>query len=115
MKRAACLLLLLAVWLLGAPGAGAPRVPTRTATVAQDEGKVGAAVQHAVQQLAALPRVPRAPLWARLPVLPETATRELVRPMHAAYARTPDLREALRRVQTRRRVPRLSSEEPPWS
>jgi hypothetical protein len=114
MKRAACLLLLFAVWLLAAPGASAPRAPVRVATLAQHDGKAISAVRHVVQPLAASPRVQPAPVWARLPALPPLTRPERVRPTHGAYVDVPDLREALRRVQTRRRVPRLSGEEPPW-
>jgi len=115
MKRALCLLLLFAVWLLAAPGASAPQPVGRVATVsASDEARVSAAVPHVAPQLA-LTRVMRAPLWARLPVVPSLVRRVLERRVSVVAGAAPDLRAALRRVQTRRRVPRLSCEEPPWS
>ena len=117
MKRAACLLLLFAVWLLALPSAGAPRPQLGPATVSVSAGKACLAVQQVVEQVAALPRVlpARYVAPARLPALPQSLPCEHVRSTHRVYACAPDLREALRRVQTRRRVPRLSSEEPPWS
>lgn len=115
MKRALCLLLLFAAWLLAGPGVSAPRVPAHAPVcAATDEAQVSAAAQHVAPPLA-LARVLRATLWARLPALPELRLRERGRPGVGRYGSAPDLRAALRRVQTRRRVPRLSSEEPPWS
>lgn len=115
MKRPLCLLLLFALWLLAAPSASAPRVPARVATLSvADQAKVSAVVQHVAPQ-PALARVLRAPLWARLPALPPLVLREQEWPVLDPYGGAPDLRAALLRVQTRRRVPRLSCEEPPWS
>lgn len=115
MKRAVgVLLLLFAAWLLALPGARAPRRLAAPPTVSASDGKAASAVEHVVQQLPP-PQVLRAPLWARLPAAPLALTRSRVRWVRGALQRAPDLRARLRRVQTRRRVPRLSAEEPPWS
>jgi hypothetical protein len=113
MKRAAGLVLLLfAVWLLAMPAARVPRAPAPPAVAAHD-GTGGSAVEHAVQQSAPVP-VLRAPLWARLPAAPLALSRRSARWARGVVTRAPDLRAELRRVQTRRRVPRLSAEDPPW-
>lgn len=115
MRRALTLLLLFAVWLLAAPGAAAPRVPAGLATLsACDEARVDQAVQHVAPERAAL-RVGHAPLGARLPALLPLFARRRAQLIRGGGHAAPDLRAALRRVQTRRRVPRLSCEEPPWS
>jgi hypothetical protein len=115
MKRAVGLLLLLfGVWLLALPGARLTHAPVSAAVpaVSAYDGKVGSTVEHVVQQLAQAP-VLRAALWARLPAAPLALPQASARWARGVVERAPDLRAELRRVQTRRRVPRLSS-EPPW-
>jgi hypothetical protein len=114
MKRAAGLLLLLfAAWLLAGPVARVPRAPTAPKAVAAHDGTRGSAVEHAVQRSAPAP-VLRAPLWARLPAAPLALSRRSARWARGVVTPAPDLRAELRRVQTRRRVPRLGAEDPPW-
>jgi len=113
MKRAAGLLLLLfAVWLLTLPGAHVPRGVASPAVSAVD-GKARVAVEHVLPQLT-LPQVLRAPLWARLPAAPEALSGRRARWVQRAVELAPDRRAAVRRIFTRRRVPRLGAEEPPW-
>jgi hypothetical protein len=116
MKRAVFLLLfVLTAWLLAVPAARVARLPAQAPGVSVGDGKASAAVEHVAAQHA-MPHVARAARVARLPI-------EAQSPPYAglAFARspalrpTPDLRQALRRLQTRRRVPRLSGGEPPWS
>jgi hypothetical protein len=114
MKRAVALLLLLfAVWLLVLPAARVPRPTAAPPAASAHDGTRGSAVEHVVQQVAPAP-VLRAPVWARLPAAPLALPRASARWARGVVARAPDLRAELRRVQTRRRVPRLSGEEPPW-
>lgn len=114
MKRAVgVLLLLFAVWLLALPGARAPRAPSAEPAASAYDGTVSCSVDHVVQQLQSVP-VLRAPLWARLPAAPLALPRRSARWVRGVVGHAPDLRAELRRVQTRRRVPRLSAEEPPW-
>ena len=115
MKRAACLLLLLfSGWLLALPGARLQPAAARAPTVSVNDGKVSPAVEH-VAAASAMPQVLRAPLASRLPVPLLAPLHEREPWLRAAAARPRDLRAQLRRVQTRRRVPRLSAGEPPWS
>jgi hypothetical protein len=107
------LLLLLAVWLLALPGARVPRVCATPPTVSADDRAAGAVVEHVVRQAMPAP-VLRAPLWARLPAEPLALPPACARWTRGAVERAPDLRAELRRVQTRRRLPRLNAEEPPW-
>ena len=114
MKRAVSVLLLLfAVWLLALPGARAARAPAASPAASAYDGTVGSSVEHVVQQLPPAPML-RAPLWARLPAAPLALPRASARWARGVVGHAPDLRAELRRVQTRRRVPRLSAEEPPW-
>jgi hypothetical protein len=112
---AALRLLLLAAWLLVGQGAIAPRTAS-----AQARAQLGAAAAKrvdtaALPALSALPRVAPAPVLERVPI--ELATLPRMPPAWApaSFAKPRDLRLELRRAQTRRRVPRLGSEEPPWS
>jgi hypothetical protein len=114
MTRAAQLLLLLvaSVLLAAAPRGGLPRVVPATPLAILEEVRERAGAEHAVLDLSTL-QVARAPSVARLPApLPELARGSRLSPPPSADA--PDLREALRRVQTRRRLPRLTPAEPPW-
>jgi|GEM_PF-3939992 len=114
MKRAVGLLLLLfAVWLLASPAARVPRPPAAGPALSAHDGTRGSAVEHVVPRLAPTP-VLRAALWARLPAAPLALPRRAARWGRGGVMPAPDLRAELRRVQTRRRVPRLSAEEPPW-
>ena len=114
MKRAAGLLLLLfAVWVLALPGAHVPRGVASPPAVSAVDGKARVAVEHVLPQLT-LPQVLRAPLWARLPAAPEALSGRRARWVQRAVELAPDRRAAVRRIFTRRRVPRLGAEEPPW-
>lgn len=114
MKRAAqLLLLLLASWLLSAaPSARFVNVAPAAPPALSSEERARSSVEHAVFEVATL-QVARAPLLARVPApLPQLTWHErLLAPQAIA---PPDRREALRRVQTRRRLPRLTPAEPPW-
>jgi hypothetical protein len=116
MKRAARLLLLLLVgWLLALPLLRVERVRVlvRAPAAAAFERRVAPVAEHAVVEARA-PLVADAPLQARLPA-PSFTSRsrpELGQPSALSLPR--DLRQALRRVQPRRRLARLSSDEPPW-
>jgi len=115
MKRTTWVLLLLfSTWLFAVPGARLRSEPARAPTLSVSDGKVSLSVEHVAANPVA-PPVLRAPILARLPVptLEPLGQREPW--LRAVAARPRDLRAALRRVQTRRRVPRLSSGEPPWS
>ncbi len=115
MKRAAWLLLLLfSAWLVfpGLPGARLRPVPAPSVSVS--DSKVSLAVEH-VAAKSVMPHVLRAPVGSRLPVPLFEPLGEREPWLRSAALRPTDLRAALRRVQTRRRVPRLSAGEPPWS
>jgi hypothetical protein len=117
MKRAAWLLLwLCSVWLLALPSSRLQQLqaPTRTDMAAASDGKTSAALEH-VAAASAMPSVARAPVQARLPASPLALLSSRQGWQRVPPSRPPDLRQALRRVQTRRRVPRLSAGEPPWS
>jgi len=117
MKRSVLwLLLLLASWMLALPQSYAATAPAQPAAVAadRDEARDGAAMEHVAAQ-SAMPQVPRAPLLARLPAPQLTTDPPPPTPARARSIRPHDLRAALRRVQTRRRVPRLGGGDPPWS
>ncbi len=113
------LLLLLASWLLlVAPCARLPRVMSAAPPAVGTEERVRANVEHAVLETATRPIV-KAPLAERLravrlpaAVLVALRVEPSFAPAHGVHV--PDLREALRRVQTRRRLPRPTPEEPPW-
>jgi hypothetical protein len=115
MTRGAWLLLLLSSWLLALPALRLSGPCRQASIVASDCRDVSvAAGEHLVSQTAAV-TVPRAPLQARLPV---PHAFEVVG--HAAQAwplptELGDRRDALRRVQLRRRLPRLGGDDPPWS
>jgi hypothetical protein len=115
MKRAVFLLLfVLTAWLLALPAARVARLPAEAPGVSVSAGKLSTAGEHVAAQHA-MPHVARAARVARLPI-------EAQSPPHAGLALerlpalrpTRDLRQALRRLQTRRRLPRLSAGEPPW-
>jgi hypothetical protein len=113
MKRGVYLLLVLfSVWLLVTPGQGAPRVRLRP-TVSTGVEKTKAVVDQVVQ-FRALPGVLKAPPLARLPAAPALLPRARFRWLMPSRQVAPDRRAALRKVSTRRKVPRLSAEEPPW-
>ncbi len=115
MKRAAWLVLLLfSAWLFVLPGARLRPVAAPTASVSVSDGKAGLAVAH-VAAASVMPQVLRAPLWLRLPVPSFEPLRERAPWQRTAALRPTDLRAAVRRAQPRRRVPRLSTGEPPWS
>ena len=116
MKRAAFLLLfVLGAWLLAAPAARVPELRAQPSEVSASDGKAGVAVEQLAPQ-PATPLVARAPRSARLPIAPiAPLPRGATFRRQAAHEPVRDLRQALRRVQTRRRVPRLSGGEPPWS
>jgi hypothetical protein len=117
MKRAArCLLLVLAAWLLALPAQRVQHVRalTRAPVAAAFEAPTTSAVEHVVVETSAMPRVAAAPLQARLPAPSFELLRALEQGRPTAWLAPRDLRQALRRVQTRRRLPRLSSDDPPW-
>lgn len=116
MTRGVCLLLLLlSSWLWSAPSLRVHGLPSRAAVVADGsrEARAAAASDHIAAQTA-MPEVPKAPLLARLP--PTTVHAAAPGPIRrwSLLARPGDRREALRRVQSRRRLPRLGGDEPPW-
>lgn len=114
MKRAAqLLLLLLASWLLAAaPSARFARLTSAPPLSVVHEPRARESVEHVVLEVATLQVAP-APLLARVPAPPpELAVDSRWLAPHAAAP--PDRREALRRVQARRRLPRLTPQEPPW-
>ena len=100
-------------WWIGS-GSGAEQ--PRTASPVQwelDDGKVAWAV---VLPRSSLTQVPRAPVFERLPVavmLPVLLVS--IGPQALVSKLGGDRSETLRRVQTRRRVPRMNTDEPPWS
>jgi hypothetical protein len=96
-------------------------VPDASASTAHHAVTSASRVAHATAQSAVLAasrptaEVPRSPLLARLAVTWSEAVASI-----QGFARSVeagplcDRRRELRRVQTRRRVPRMNSEEPPW-
>lgn len=114
MKRAARLLLLLlfSLWLWALPGARLPRLAHVERAPAVSEQRVQSQVEH-VAPGSASAQLAKAPLLARLQAPPAFCERapfsELPRPTRLA-----DRRAALRRVQVRRRLPRLPTGDPPW-
>lgn len=113
MKRAASVLLLLfTAWLVTLPSAHVRALASPPAVSAVD-GKAVVTVEHVVPTFTR-PLLLRAPLWARLPAAPGPLLRGSACWARAAAERAPDRRAAVRRVFTRRRVPRLGAEEPPW-
>ena len=117
MKRAASfLLLVLAAWLLALPAQRVlqVRVLARAPVAVAFEAPTTSGVEHVVVETSATPRVAAAPLQARLPAPSFELQRALERGRPSAGLSPRDLRQALRRVQTRRRLPRLSNDEPPW-
>ncbi len=115
MTRGACLLLLLlSSWLLASPSLrlseparGAPAVASQ-----QRETSVGAD-DHLLSQPTTL-GVPRAPLLARLPVPRGIAIVGGANDAWSLPDELADRRDELRRVQLRRRLPRLGGDDPPW-
>lgn len=115
MTRAACLLLLLSSWLLALPALRLSEPSLRARVVAGGAREVSAAAgEHLVAQTAAV-AVPRAPLQARLPVRQAFDVVGSAAKVWTLPAELGDRRDALRRVQLRRRLPRLGGDEPPWS
>ncbi|HXK19361.1 MAG TPA: hypothetical protein VNG33_16235 [Polyangiaceae bacterium] len=115
MKRAVCLLLfVLGAWLLASPAARVPELRAQPPGLSASDGRLRDAVEQLAPQ-SATPHVARAPRFARLPIAPlGLPPRGATFRRQAAHEPVRDLRQALRRVQTRRRVPRLSGGEPPW-
>ena len=117
MKRAARLLLLLLTgFLLALPVLRVQqqvRVLVRAPIAAAFERKATTAVEHAVAESSA-PRVAAASLQARLPAPQPRWLSALVEREPSVLSAPRDLRQALRRVQIRRRLPRLSDGDPPW-
>jgi hypothetical protein len=116
MTRGACLLLLLlSSWLFAQPGLRLNAAACR-ATVVADASREASAVagEHLISQTAT-PEVARAPLLARLPLGHVLGVVEGPRSAHAWSAVVGDRRDAVRRVQLRRRLPRLGDDDPPWS
>jgi hypothetical protein len=112
-RGAQLLLLLLASWLLSAsPRALATHVARAASPAVVDEQRARATVEHAVLDVAT-PQVGRAPVIARVPAPSPELARDS-RWLDAPSVSLPDLREALRRAQPRRRLPRLTPQEPPW-
>jgi hypothetical protein len=117
MKRAArFLLLVLAGWLFALPAQRVQRVRglARAPVAAAFEAPTTIAVEHVVLETSAMPRVAAAPLHARLPAPSFKLLCAPEQGRSTARVSPRDLRQALRRVQTRRRLPRLSSDDPPW-
>jgi hypothetical protein len=113
MKRGVYLLfVLLSAWLLATPTQRTVAVRTRAAVGAEVE-KAKASAEQAVQ-LHATPRVLKAGPVARLPVTPGVLLRARYRWLKPEREARPDMRAEVRKVLTRRKVPRLSAEEPPW-
>ena len=117
MRRAAWILLLLLVaWVPTLPGARLQQLRARAdAPAATTTNERASALAEHVAARSATPRVARAPALARLPVAPLALLGEQESWERASARRPHDLREAVRRAQTRRRIPRLSAAEPPWS
>jgi hypothetical protein len=115
-RSALSLLLLLTSWLLALPELRAATAPHPVAVVAvsHDQARAGEVRDHVAAQ-SAMPQVPRAPLLARLPALPMADDAWYPHRQSPCACRPHDLRAELRRVQTRRRLPRLGGGEPPWS
>jgi len=116
MKRAAFLLLLVfGAWLLAAPASRIPAPRTEPPAVSASGDKADAGIEQ-LRPPSAASHVARAPRLARLPTAPFTLPRGSLRfARRAAFEPVRDLRRALRRVEKRRRIPRLSGGEPPWS
>jgi hypothetical protein len=116
MKRAARLLLLALVgWVLALPLLRVERVRVlvRAPVAAAFERKAAPLAEHAVAE-SCTPRVAAAPLLDRLP-LPPFASFQAGEWREPSACQAPrDLRQALRRVHARKRLPRVSSDDPPW-
>ncbi|HYP89147.1 MAG TPA: hypothetical protein VEQ59_13365 [Polyangiaceae bacterium] len=111
------LLLLLSSWLLSIPALRASNAPLRAAVVASsnDEARAAESADHTGAQCAT-PEVPRSPLLSRLPWPHGAAHAGLGRSwLDSGSMIVADRREAVRRVQLRRRLPRLGGDDPPWS
>jgi len=109
------LLLLLSSWLLASPALRLSE-PARPAPIAANGNREASVAAGDHLLLPATPLgVPRAPLLARLPVPRGLAVVGSAN--HAAIFPTEpaDRRDVLRRVQLRRRLPRLGGDDPPWS
>jgi hypothetical protein len=113
-RGALTLLLLLTSWLSSLPELRAAPAPTAVVAASHDEAQSSEARDHVAAQ-SAMPQVPRSPVVARLPALPLTGQARCQGGEVARSSRPHDLRAELRRVQTRRRLPRLGGGEPPWS
>jgi hypothetical protein len=110
----ACLLLLVTALLWsGGPHAAASAASQGATSAAKSVRVTAQAAALAASRPTA--EVPRSPLLARLAVTWLEATPS-IRRLTGSVDRelSCDRRRELRRVQTRRRVPRMNSEEPPW-
>jgi len=106
------LLLLFGAWLCALPAARTVPVPTPQAALA-GHAEATPNAEHVAAQVAT-PVVAPAPFLDRLPATDVRffgASRSFA---IAQAARVRDLRALLRRAQVRRRLPRLSGDEPPW-
>ncbi|HYQ17819.1 MAG TPA: hypothetical protein VEQ58_18730 [Polyangiaceae bacterium] len=111
------LLLLLSSWMLAIPALRASSAPLRAAVVAGsgDEARAAESAEHVAAQCAT-PEVPRAPFLARLPSPQDAAYRSRWHHwLDRASFVVVDRREDVRRVQLRRRLPRLGGDDPPWA
>lgn len=116
MMRGVCLLLLLSFsWLVARPGLRLVAAPARAAVVASARGDACVAGPEHVAAQSATPQVEPAPLLGRVPATPPGTPGASSTPSCERPGCTRDLRAALRRVQLRRRVPRLGGADPPWA
>ncbi len=116
-RRFTLVLLLLLVVGIGwsvASGSGAERRETQNPVRWElEHGKVPWAVQLSRKSLM---QVPRAPVLERLAVVVTAPFLSVsIGPRALVSTLEGDRSETLRRVQTRRRVPRMNTDEPPWS
>jgi hypothetical protein len=113
-RGALTLLLVLTSWLSSLPElrAATALAPAAVVAVSHDEALSGEAPEHVAAQ-SATPQVPCSPVMARLPALPLSGKARCQGRQIAGSSPPQDLRAELRRVQTRRRLPRLGG-DPPW-
>ena len=115
MTRGVSLLLLLVGWLVAVPALRVSAPPHATAAASERREASAAASGEQLAPQAATREVSRAPFLARLPVpnaSAATAPRQVARRQAVGLV---DRRAELRRVQLRRRLPRLGADDPPWS
>lgn len=116
MTRGACLLLLLLFgWLLALPVLRLSEPSRRVAVVSSGAREAVVVAGEYLRLPSPAPVVPRSPLLARLPVPCRFDGVERPRVVWATPAEPDDRRDALRRVQLRRRLPRLGGDDPPWA